>query len=79
MDDYHALLAVLGQTGDRWTDFNEDGRVDINDFALMRSNFGSEPATAPLSTDRHTTPEPASMLFVLAGALAVLKRRRFCY
>jgi len=76
IDDHHALLAALGQTGDRWTDFNEDGRIDLSDFGLLRANFGVGSPTAPLSTDQHTTPEPTTLTLMAAGIYILTRRKQ---
>jgi hypothetical protein len=75
-EDFHALVAVFGDSGDWRTDFNEDGRVDLTDFAMMRGNFGA--GGAPLGTLGDvpaTTPEPATIFIISAGAVLLLRKR----
>jgi len=76
-DDLSTFAAVFGLDGDRWTDFNEDGRVDLTDFALMRANFGADPSPSPASGDPGTPiPEPATLLLIAAGLPVIMKRSR---
>ena len=74
--DLANLAGVFGSEGDRYTDFNEDGRVDLDDFALMRGNFGAGVGSSPGGDPAATIPEPASAILVLAGLAATLRRRR---
>jgi hypothetical protein len=74
-DDLELFKTVFGAAGDWRTDFNEDGRVDLIDFALMRENFGVVPGPAPgLATS--ATPEPFTASMLALGGLAILRRRR---
>jgi hypothetical protein len=75
-DDYDRLVAVFGAAGDWRTDFNEDGRVDLIDFALMRENFGVTPGSAPGLGPSATTPEPFTVSILTLGAVAIIRRRR---
>ena len=53
--------------------------VDLEDFVIMRGNFGlNSPTSAPSEFDEVTnpTPEPASLLLLGAAATVVLKRER---
>jgi len=75
--DYDAFKAVLGSAGDWRTDFNEDGQVDLVDFALMRANFGVGVESSPGPAPDATVPEPATIALLGLGALAVIRRRRF--
>jgi hypothetical protein len=75
-DDLLALVAVFGSNGDWRTDFNEDGRVDLADFALQRANFGAGVGSSPLVDAPAATPEPATLILLAVGGLAVLKNRR---
>ena len=71
-----ALVAAFGSKGDRHTDFNEDGRVDLTDFALQRASFGVGAGSSPLSNPTIETPEPATLTLLAIGGLAVLKNLR---
>ena len=75
--DYGAFVSALGGKGDRYTDFNEDGFVDLADFAIIRSHFG-DIAVSPLigAAAPMATPEPATLTLFALGGLAVLRRRR---
>ena len=65
-EDYSALRGQLGLTGSELAaDFNCDGRVDLADFAILRTRFGDtlaapEPAAAAPSVESATTPEAPS-------------------
>ena len=83
--DLANLVAQFGgPPGDESADFNEDGRVDLTDFAIMRGNFGSGVPSAPDAEFGASVPEPAtlSLLALLAlslpkrGGLVMLRRRR---
>jgi microcystin-dependent protein len=56
------------------SDLNNDGRVDLHDFVLLRDAFGfGVPPSAPAAAH---APEPASMGFLILGGLTMLLRRR---
>jgi T5SS/PEP-CTERM-associated repeat protein len=78
--DYANLLGQFGDApGDESADFNGDGRVDLADFCILRTYFGSGVAAPSSATESLTvTPEPASLI-LLAGGLQFLMRckRRF--
>jgi hypothetical protein len=74
--DYAAFVGVFGGAGDRYTDFNEDGRVDLMDFVILRENFGTGVPSGLGAESMATTPEPATLLLMAFGGLAVLRRRR---
>jgi len=74
--DYDTFLNAFGTTGGWQTDFDENGRVDLVDFAMMRGNFGLGVESAPDSEFGVTTPEPATLTLLALGGLAVLRRRR---
>jgi len=74
--DLANFVTAFGSEGDRYIDFNEDGRVDLTDFALMRANFGAGVATAPLAGAAAATPEPATLILLAGGLPLLLKRKR---
>ena len=75
--DLANLVTVFGSEGDKYTDFNEDGRVDLADFALMRANFGVDVGSSPGGNpEAITTPEPATAVLLLLGLGAVIRRRK---
>jgi len=76
-DDYNNFVAVFGGAGDWHTDFNEDGRVDLTDFVLMRANFGMvvDLGPAPIAAPA-VTPEPATLTLLAIGGILVTRRRR---
>jgi len=82
--DLANLVAQFGgPPGDDSADFNSDGRVDLENFAIQRDNFGFGVVTAPGVELGATIPEPAtlSLLALLAmslpkrGGLVMLRRR----
>ena len=74
--DYNNFVAVFGGTGDWRTDFNEDGVVDLSDFAIMRGNFGFGVEPAPDVELAAPAPEPTTLVLLGLGSLAVLRKRR---
>jgi T5SS/PEP-CTERM-associated repeat protein len=75
-EDYAAFVGVFGAAGDRYTDFNGDGRVDLMDFVILRSNFGVGVESAPEIESVATTPEPATLGMLALGGLAMVRRRK---
>jgi hypothetical protein len=75
-DDLLALVSVFGGEGDWRTDFNEDGRVDLTDFALQRANFGTGVGASPPGAATAATPEPATLILMASGLPLLLKRKR---
>ena len=74
--DLANLAGVFGGAGDWHTDFNEDGRVDLTDFAMLRGNFGAGVGSSPIGGPGAATPEPATLSLLVLGGLAMLRRRR---
>jgi T5SS/PEP-CTERM-associated repeat protein len=74
--DYGVFVSAFGDTGDWRTDFNEDGRIDLADFVLMRKNFGISAGASPGSnTTTNATPEPTTLGLLAIGGLTLLRRR----
>jgi hypothetical protein len=78
INDLTIVLAHYNQTGMTWTqgEFTGDGTVDINDLTIVLANYGW---TGTYSSVMKAVPEPASLVLLGAGALALLafaKRRR---
>jgi len=74
--DYANLVAQFGgPPGDQSADFNGDGIVDLDDFAIQRANFGLGAASAPAGESGTTTPEPATLVLLVFGGMAVVGRR----
>jgi hypothetical protein len=77
--DYGIFQTTLGQTGSNLqADFNDDGIVNLHDFAIIRGYFGMvsgngvpEPGTPPVQG----VPEPVTIV-LLAGAIPLLLRSR---
>jgi len=75
-DDYGTLLDTFGGVADWRTDFNEDGVIDIADFALQRAHYGQDvsPSNGP-GDMQATIPEPATIFVIGAGWMLLLRRR----
>jgi len=77
--DYDNLVAQFGDApGIASADFNDDGRVDLEDFAIMRANFGYGVESSPAAAPGAATPEPSTMVIMFAGVAGLLLRRRRC-
>jgi len=76
--DYENFIAQFGDeapVGNPSADFNGDGMVDLEDFAVLRANF--DPGAAfPSGRDALTAPEPGSLLLLLAISRTALNRKR---
>jgi len=73
--DYQTLIATLGGY-DPITDFNNDGRTDLADFAIQRANFGYGVQPAQAAPEPTATPEPTTMILLWAATPLLLKRKR---
>jgi T5SS/PEP-CTERM-associated repeat protein len=74
-DDYDAFVSEFGGAGNWRTDFNEDGRVDLYDFVIMRANFGVSIESSPGAAETTATPEPATLSLLALGGLVMFRRR----
>jgi len=75
--DYGNLVGQFGGSpSDESADFNGDGRVDLEDFAIQRENFGYGVPAALDAEVGSATPEPTTLLLLGLGGLAVLRRRK---
>jgi formylglycine-generating enzyme required for sulfatase activity len=74
--DYQAFVSVFGDVGDRYTDFNGNGKIDLGDFVLLRANFGAGVNASAPGNAATATPEPATLILMAAGLPLLLKRRR---
>ncbi len=68
--DLEAFVDVFGAAGDWRTDFNEDGRIDLADFIMLRENFGTVVESAPGNQLAVSTSEPATLMMLALGGLA---------
>jgi len=75
-DDYDTLLDTFGGPADWRTDFNEDGVIDIADFALQRANYGAGVSESGIAGDVPATPEPATLWLLSLGTAVLWVRRR---
>ncbi len=75
-DDLDLFETAFGAAGDWRTDFNEDGRVDLADFVLMREKFGAVPGPTSDMSHSAPTPEPFTVSILALGGFAILRRRR---
>jgi hypothetical protein len=60
--------------GEDSADFNGDGIVDLEDFVIMRGNFGFGTESAP--EFGASVPEPTTFTLLTLGGLAVVRRRK---
>jgi len=75
--DYAVLLETFGSTTDLRADFNEDGIVDVVDFAILRANYEADAVLAgDPPSDPVPTPEPTTLGMLVLGGLAILRRQR---
>ena len=75
--DYGNMVAQLGGApGVKSADFNGDNFVDLEDFAILRGNFGFGVESAPDAEFGAITPEPTTLGMLALGGLVVLRRRR---
>jgi hypothetical protein len=77
--DYGNLVAQLGAPPPdvESADFNDDGIVNLEDFVIMRGNFGfGLTQAAPNYELAAAAPEPTTLSLLLLGGLAMLRRRR---
>jgi hypothetical protein len=74
--DLSALADNYGATGAEWRqgDFNGDGVVGIADLSALADNYGWTGQPCPPAAS--AVPEPATVLLLVGGAVAVLNRRR---
>lgn len=75
--DYANLAAQFGHPPSAESaDFNGDGIVDLDDFAIQRANLGLAIASAPAGESGAIAPEPATLIILMAGGLPLLMPRR---
>jgi len=78
--DYENLVEQFGATGEpdsMTADFNGDGIVDIEDFALLRANYGLLAFGDIPYEPQAPAPEPTTMGLLIIGLPLVLKRRGY--
>jgi hypothetical protein len=74
--DYNNLVAQFGLAPPAESpsaDFNGDNIVNLDDFIIMRENFGY--GAAPPPGDAHSVPEPIVPLVLVAAGPILLKRK----
>jgi len=70
---FNAQLGV--RAGGQACDFDDDGDVDLDDFAILRTEWGWGLPTAP-EFPASETPEPATISLLALGGLMILRRRK---
>jgi len=74
-EDLILFQAQFGNIGaSSSADFDLDGDVDLDDFVILRRNFGRLPA-APSAKAPEPLPEPATITVLAIGGLLTLRRR----
>jgi len=73
--DYDMVQDAFGSADPR-ADFNGDGIVGIEDFAVLRANFGANPPRSGQPLSPTATPEPTALALLAAGAVVLLRKRR---
>jgi T5SS/PEP-CTERM-associated repeat protein len=75
--DLANLVAQFGGPPDAESaDFTGNVFVGLEDFAIMRDNYGFGVPTAPNAGPAATTPEPATLILLAGGLPLLLKRHR---
>jgi len=76
--DYEILVRTFGSRIDLHADFNEDGRVGLEDFAILRAIWQAEAASAGHHSANYGAPipEPTTLGMLVLGGLVVLRRQR---
>jgi len=72
--DYRLLRHEFGSSTWLTNDYDQNGQVGLEDFSVMRENFGFASAPGPID-DISVTPEPTGLVMIAIGAM-LLKRRR---
>ena len=73
--DYDNLIAQFGgPPGVESADFNDDNFVDLDDFAVMRDNFGFGVVAAPDAEFGVAVPEPAMLTLVALTGVILIRR-----
>lgn len=75
VDIFMRQLGMADPNGTLAADFNNDGRVNLKDFIILRDNFGL-PHSASGQFVAMTTPEPSAAIALLLGWLSLVRRQR---
>ena len=73
--DYRLLIHEFGSSTWLTNDYNQNGLVGLEDFSVMRANFGYAPAPAAAG-GIGVTPEPATLGMLAIGAVLLASRRK---
>ncbi|MBT3199129.1 MAG: PEP-CTERM sorting domain-containing protein [Phycisphaerales bacterium] len=75
--DYENLLAQFGGApGDESADFNGDGHVGLEDFAILRGSFDLVGKSAQVTAPAAVVPEPSTLVLLIAGTAGLVIRKR---
>ena len=78
--DIAIFKLTLGMTGaDLQADFNGDNRVDLDDFAILRGNFGMISGTGVPGAENlpvQDVPEPATIALLMGAAPLLVRSRK---
>jgi len=74
--DYTVWRDTLGSTTNLAADGDQSGTIDTGDYTVWKSNFGFTAGSGSGANANAGVPEPATLVLLLAGSLALLSCRR---
>ena len=74
--DYTVWRDTLGENGASLAaDGNHNNQIDAGDYDVWRAHFGQTAGSGSGASANASVPEPASLVMLLAGILAMCSRR----